>query len=477
MLGLKRGEVVLYDHQSEWEEEAAATIKKLKEIFGDTAIDIQHVGSTAIRHIKAKPVIDIAVGVREFNDVLALSPALEEQGFICVGWENNGEIHPMYQCGEFVFGEKLPRVLTHFIHIVIADSEQWHDYINHRDYMNAIPSAADEYESLKIHLADENSDNYNNYFLGKQVFIRETVKFARLWNDLGREFIKIEPIIKGWSCDKKYCITTRDGTKYLLRVTPHDKSATRKALFDILRQVEMLGIPMCKPVEYGVCEDGVYALHTWIDGEDAEEVIPLLSETEQYVMGLKAGDILKKIHSIPAPKEQEDWVVRFNRKTSIKLQKYRECGLRFDGGDKVIEYIENNRHLLENRPQCFQHGDYHIGNMMTQKGELVIIDFDRFDFGDPWEEFNRIVWCAQNSPHFATGMVKGYFDGEPPMLFWQLLAFYIGSNTLSSIYWAIPFGQSDIDEIMKQSRNILAWYDNMQNVVPTWYLPNFCKFM
>ncbi len=247
----------------------------------------------------------------------------------------------------------------------------------------------------------------------------------------------------------------------------------RKALFDLMGQVAALGVPMCEPVEFGTCEDGVYSLHTWIDGMDAEEVIPLMSETEQYVLGLKSGEILQKIHTIPAPASQEEWAARFNRKVDTKIQKYRECGLRFDGDDKVIEYLESNRHLLDNRPQCFQHGDYHFGNMILKNGELVIIDFDRFDFGDPWEEFDRIVWCAQKSPHFATGMVKGYFNGEPPLEFWKLLAFYIGSNAISSIYWAIPFGQTDIDTMMKQSQDVMAWYDNMQNPVPTWYKPDF----
>ena len=105
-----------------------------------------------------------------------------------------------------------------------------------------------------------------------------------------------------------------------------------------------------------------------------------------------------------------------------------------------MDYIENNRGLLKNRPQCFQHGDYHVGNMMMENGNLTIIDFDRFDFGDPWEEFNRIVWCAQSSPTFATGQLDGYFKGKIPIDFFKLLAFYIATNTLSSIYWAIPFG-------------------------------------
>ena len=79
--------------------------------------------------------------------------------------------------------------------------------------------------------------------------------------------------------------------------------------------------------------------------------------------------------------------------------------------------------MLAGRPQTFQHGDYLIGNLMIgSDSSLYIIDFNRCDFGDPWEEFNRIVWCAQKAPVFASGMVDGYFDGAVPADFWRLLA-------------------------------------------------------
>lgn len=286
-------------------------------------------------------------------------------------------------------------------------------------------------------------------------------------------FAKVEPVIKGWSEDKKYCVTKADGTKFLLRISPAKRYEQRKALFEILERVAALGIPMCMPVEFGTCKDGVYILQSWIEGEDAEAVIPMLTEIERYVLGLKSGGILRKIHTIPAPVMQEDWAIRFNRKTNHKIQKYHKCGLCFEGDGKVIEYIENNRHLLENRPQCFQHGDYHIGNMMIENGKIVIIDFDRFDYGDPWEEFNRIVFCAQKSPYFATGMVNGYFDGKPSMEFWRLLAVYIWSNLFSMIYWAISYGQNELNTAMKLVQDALVWYDNMQNPVPMWYMADF----
>ena len=283
-------------------------------------------------------------------------------------------------------------------------------------------------------------------------------------------FVSKEPINKGWSSDKKYCVTDEAGTKYLLRISAFSQEEKKRAEFDMMKQVAALGVPMCRPLEFGTCEDGVYSLQSWIEGGDAEAYIPALSDTKQYAYGLEAGRILRKIHSIPAPETQEDWESRFNRKMDYKIQKYSECPIKYENGQAFIDYIDANRYLLKGRPQCYQHGDYHTGNMMIdEKGTLQIIDFNRNDFGDPWEEFNRIVWCAQKAPVFASGMVNGYFDGEVPEEFWRLLALYIASNTLSSVYWAIPFGQGEIDTMLNQAKEVLSWYDNMQNPVPTWY--------
>ncbi|MDL2301420.1 phosphotransferase [Lachnospiraceae bacterium OttesenSCG-928-D06] len=282
-------------------------------------------------------------------------------------------------------------------------------------------------------------------------------------------FVNIEPITKGWSEDKKYHIETIDGTHMLLRISPLSRYDNRKTLFERLKQISTFHIPMCEPIEFGTCSDFVYTFYDFIEGEDLEAILPTLSQSQQYSLGEKAGKILQKIHTIPAPPTQEDWEIRFNRKMDNKIRMYHECSLEFDGAEHLITYIHENRHLLKNRPQCFQHGDYHVGNMMIENGKLVIIDFDRFDFGDPFEEFNRIVWCAQTSPHFATGMVDGYFLKQPPTEFWRLLALYISSNTLSAIPWAIPFGQGEIDIMLRQGKEVLSWYNNMKTLIPSWY--------
>lgn len=279
-----------------------------------------------------------------------------------------------------------------------------------------------------------------------------------------------EPVENGWSGDKKYRAVCENGDAYLLRISPAERMEQRRALWDVLQAVQRLDISMSRTLEVGECPEGVYMVQEWIDGPDAEQAIPELSAQRQYALGVDAGVMLKKLHTIPAPDAQEPWGERFRRKAFHKIDTYRKNPLKFEGDEAMIAYIMENVGLLDGRPQSFQHGDYHIGNMMLSGERLVIIDFDRFDYGDPWEEFNRIVWCAQASPRFASGMVDGYFDGNVPEKFWRLLALYISSNTLSSIYWAIPFGQKEIDVMLKQAAEVLAWYDGMKNIVPSWYM-------
>ena len=256
----------------------------------------------------------------------------------------------------------------------------------------------------------------------------------------------------------------------MLRVSPIEQYERKKSEYELMSHVAALGVPMCRPLEFGTSDEGVYSIQTWIDGVDAEENAHNLTSDEQYSYGFEAGRILKEIHKIPAPEGIEDWEIYFNRKADRKIKMYEECPIKYENGQAFIDYINAHRHLLSGRPRTYQHGDYHIGNMMIGNDkQLYIIDFNRNDFGDPWEEFNRIVWCAQATPLFATGMVNGYFDNDVPMEFWELLALYISSNTLSSVPWAIPFGDEQIQVMVNQAKDVLSWYDDMKNPVPTWY--------
>ena len=285
-------------------------------------------------------------------------------------------------------------------------------------------------------------------------------------------FAKLEPVEKGWSGEKKYYVETNQGAKLLLRLAPAHELGRKQLEYALMEQAFSLGVAMSQPLQVGLCQGGqsVYSLYTWCEGEDSEVVLPGLAKQKQYHLGIHAGQMLRRLHSIPAPGGSRAWEERFGQKVDRKIDLYNACELSFVGDQEIIRYLEENRHLLKGRPQSFQHGDYHVGNMVvTLAGDLSIIDFNRFDFGDPWEEFNRIVFSAAASPDFARGQIDGYFGGRPPLLFFQLLAFYIGTNTLSALPWALSFGKEEIETMKNQAADVLAWFDRMQNPVPSWY--------
>ena len=77
-------------------------------------------------------------------------------------------------------------------------------------------------------------------------------------------FQQKEPIQKGWSGDKKYRITDREGTSFLLRISPMEQMEKKRRQFACIQRVAQLGIPMCLPVEFGQCDEGAYMVLSWV---------------------------------------------------------------------------------------------------------------------------------------------------------------------------------------------------------------------
>ena len=288
-----------------------------------------------------------------------------------------------------------------------------------------------------------------------------------------KDWIEINKINKGWSADKKFYIKTIYNKGLLLKISDISEYNKKKDEFFKIKALNNKDILMSSAIDFGICNNGksVYSLFTWIDGQDADLIINELNKEEKYNLGFTAGKYLKEIHSIATPSFELDWDIKFNAKIDKKISSYKGCGINIEGADKIIAYLQENRHLLYNRPQCFQHGDYHIKNMIiTPSKELGIIDFNRFDYGDPFEEFNRITWSAEASPEFASGCINGYFNNEVPDIFFRLMLLYILSNAIGSISWAIPFGQEEINVMIGQTENVLGWYKGLESYIPNWYI-------
>jgi len=185
MIGLKRGTVQLFDHEKEWEVEAQRTIEKLWKILGSIAKDIQHVGSTSILSIKAKPIIDIAVAVDDFSQILALEAELKENGFY---YRPKSELGDQLLFASGSLYEGTGDMQTHFVHVVRAGSMEWINYINFRNYLNKTPAAAKAYEDLKVSLAEAVpiDAGREKYLAGKHDFIVYTLRKAMVYSYLGK---------------------------------------------------------------------------------------------------------------------------------------------------------------------------------------------------------------------------------------------------------------------------------------------------
>ena len=288
-------------------------------------------------------------------------------------------------------------------------------------------------------------------------------------------FAKIEPVNKGYSGEEKYYIETVDGKRLLLRISNVDAYEYKKNLFTTMSNAAALNIPMPIPVDFGVCNNNKssYILLSWCEGEDLEKLISSLSEITRYELGLKAGGILRKIHSMPMPEKTKDWHGEYIKGAYEQIQSFNATGVQIEGSDAISRYFEENKHLVNDRPLSFCHGDYFTANLIvSENNDISVIDWDLYGFGDPWNEFSAAINNADVFPHFTTGLIRGYFGSEPSTEFWPLAALYLSMSSLLCVCWAVYGQQSQesLESCINNVKNTLLWFDGMKNPVPTWYL-------
>jgi serine/threonine-protein kinase len=284
-------------------------------------------------------------------------------------------------------------------------------------------------------------------------------------------FDNAEKIARGMAGDEKYhCF--RGGEEFLLRIADGEDYEEKEREFEHLKMLSDAGLPVPKCIELDKSDDGskVFTLLSWVKGEEAEKLIPNMSPKWQYELGKQAGDILRRIHdAAPVKNDSKNWYERYFEVITPRIDAYKNEGIPFEGSDKILGFIEENKHLMKSRPLCHHHGDYHTGNLIVNDGKLWVIDWHTMDFdsiGDPWYEFNRL---DTKYPEFAKGQIDAYFDDDVPDEFWRLFALYISASAITSIVWAKYWAPDKLDDIMGLNRSVLNLFDNMANPIPKWY--------
>jgi len=165
ILGLENGQVVLVPSTNSWSEAFEREASNLKLVMKDRLLGIEHVGSTAIPGIRAKPILDIMVGVANPTDRPDLAPDLTELNY---------EIRPNAGLpAEHVFAKGTPR--THLLHVVEYDGEVWQQKLAFRDALRADDQLALAYEKLKVELSLRFAADRAAYTDGKTEFVRGIV--------------------------------------------------------------------------------------------------------------------------------------------------------------------------------------------------------------------------------------------------------------------------------------------------------------
>ena len=163
----KREAVRLMSYTHEWAETAALVKRELTSVLGGKAIEIAHVGSTAIPGMKARPIIDIAVGVRSFDGIpeLLLELAVLE-------YNHRSETDSDSQ----VFLTAIKNRFNVYVHIVIHGKTLWNSYVVFCDCLKKDPEIRQKYEQLKVNLAAKFAFDRRSYTVGKSEFVRRTLR-------------------------------------------------------------------------------------------------------------------------------------------------------------------------------------------------------------------------------------------------------------------------------------------------------------
>ncbi len=163
--------VVSYDPQ--WAAWFARVGAQLREVLGPVALRIDHIGSTSVVGLAAKPILDLQISVADFEPLDAFLLPLESLGYVFRA--ENPEQSKRY----FRESPGMPRT-----HIHIRRVGSWSEQLSllFRDYLRAHPEEARRYADLKYQLAAQLGEDRQGYVDAKDPFIWETLKKADAWN-------------------------------------------------------------------------------------------------------------------------------------------------------------------------------------------------------------------------------------------------------------------------------------------------------
>jgi GrpB-like predicted nucleotidyltransferase (UPF0157 family) len=164
MLGLTYGQVRLVDSDPGWPAAFERVAAELGGALGERAVAVEHVGSTAVPGLVAKPILDLAVGLAPTSDPDQVIPAMERLGYQFCG--DKGDTGGLL----FVLEDRPAHRIAH-VHVVPHGSEKWRRYLAFRDRLRIDPDARASYAEVKCRLGEQCASDRQAYTAGKAAFV------------------------------------------------------------------------------------------------------------------------------------------------------------------------------------------------------------------------------------------------------------------------------------------------------------------
>jgi GrpB-like predicted nucleotidyltransferase (UPF0157 family) len=157
-----------------WPASAAVESARIGAALGETAVRIDHVGSTAVPGLAAKPIIDLQIAVAAIEPASIYVVPLENLGYLFAPDPDSPDFH--------FFGLPAERPRTHHLHVCAAGSEHEHRHLALRDYLRAHPEEAERYGTLKRELVKAHPGDRLAYIEGKDAYVAALEARALVWS-------------------------------------------------------------------------------------------------------------------------------------------------------------------------------------------------------------------------------------------------------------------------------------------------------
>jgi len=167
--------LVAYDPA--WSTKFAVEANEIRRVLGDLALRVEHVGSTAVPGLSAKPVIDVQISVVSLVTLDPYQARLSGLGYVHVPLGDFDRVYPFFQ-------KPADWPCTHHVHLCARGSEQEARHLAFRDYLRAHPDTARQYLELKRSLAEQHTgttqESRESYSLAKSSFVETVLQTALL---------------------------------------------------------------------------------------------------------------------------------------------------------------------------------------------------------------------------------------------------------------------------------------------------------